>query len=267
MLLNRLLLPAALFLTACASVPAEPPAHDLHAEVRGDGEPLIVFINGNGATLSVWDGIEAALREDGVTALLTDRDGLGGTALGPRPYRIEDEIASLRATIAKLPDGPQEMILVAHSYGGLIAAGLADEENVAGVVLVDALVPGAMTQELVEETLATYRPQYEAVRKQAPDVAAAIIPIVEAYPETADAVSGMAWPNGLTLIIIEAENPAGGPATQAATRSAYRRLIAENPGSRTLVIAERSGHQVMRDRPDLVVEAIRSLIKEMRAEG
>jgi pimeloyl-ACP methyl ester carboxylesterase len=109
----------------------------LHIDLMGDGAPLVVFDAGIAATSLSWRLVQPEVAKFTRTASY-DRAGLGWSdpASGPRTAeRAAGELHELlhRAALA----GP--VILVGHSYGGLIARAFATRHRaeVAGMVLVD----------------------------------------------------------------------------------------------------------------------------------
>lgn len=247
-------------LTGCA-LERQNGVPEIHSEVRGEQAPTVVFINGNGAALDVWTAVEREVFDLGYQTFKSDREGFGESELGARPYSIQNELAALTSAFAKT-EITGDKIIVAHSYGGLLAAMLAEtDDTVVGVVLVDALIPTEMTPEYTQSVLDQYQPQYPALREQAPLVAAAIIPIVDGYPETASDLADLSWPSQLPIISIRASQSTDPEIRQLIAAEAHQDLVAADPDFRTLVQAEESGHQVMRDQPDIVVEAIKSLLK------
>ena len=234
---------------------------EIHSEVRGAQAPTVVFINGNGAALEVWDTVEQEVFDLGYQTFKSDREGFGKSALGARPYSIHNELAALTSALAKNNLNGDKLI-VAHSYGGLLAAMLADtDETVIGVVLVDALIPSEMTPEYTQSVLEQYQPQYPALREQAPLVAAAIIPVIDGYPKTVSDLANLTWPSQLPIISIRASQSTDPENRQRIAAQAHQNLIAADPDFRTLMQAAESGHQVMRDQPEIVVEAITKLLK------
>jgi pimeloyl-ACP methyl ester carboxylesterase len=250
---------ASLFgLTACASHGPSYSA-DVFSEYRGEGTPTVLFISGNGSDSSGWTDLAEEVRALGHATVRYDRPGLGQSALWEGEYRFAlEEAALLKALDQEEAQGP--FLIVAHSYGGLVAAAVSDDIETSGIVLVDALIPGELTMEAVEDTWSIYRPQYDAVREAAPELAAAVIPVVEAFGETAAAAAALSYPEGVPIIDIRAETPApGSPEVLAAAAEKHRAFVAEAPGRR-LVLAEGSGHNVPKDRPDVVLAAIRDLL-------
>ncbi len=192
---------------------------------------------------------------------------MGRSEPAAQPYSIDDEVEALRSALTSCGiDGP--IVLVAHSYGGFISLLLASlDERVAGLVLVDANIPAFFTETEVASILAEYRPQYEQLREQAPELAATLIPIVEAYPATARRLRSVAIPARLPIVDIVAEHSwAATPASATAMREAHAAFVAES-SARESVFAAGSSHDVMRDAPDLVVAAIVRMLGLVEASG
>lgn len=252
---------ALMTMVGCAHQPT-PDIPAIHSEVRGEQDPTIVFINGNAASLGVWNEIEDAMFELGYRTFRSDREGTGKSVLGARPYSIENEMQALQTALnGKEISGAK--LIVAHSYGGLIAAMLADsDETVIGVILVDAMLPAEMTADYNASILEQYRPQYQALRDQAPDLADAVIPIVEGFPDTANALADLQWPAQLPVVTIRAARVEDPEVRQRIAANAHDAFVAEAPDYRKKIRAVNSGHQVMRDEPDLVIATIRSLLED-----
>ncbi|WP_213092027.1 hypothetical protein, partial [Escherichia coli] len=73
------------------------------------------------------------------------------------------------------------------------------------MVLVDANIPAFFDPAETEAIVGRYRPQYAALRAQAPALAELLIPIIEAYPKTARRARAVALPPALPVIDIVAE--------------------------------------------------------------
>jgi pimeloyl-ACP methyl ester carboxylesterase len=116
--------------------------------VWGDlGKPGLLLLHGNGAHADWWSFIAPAFAADYRVAALT-WSGMGGSDWRPR-YTIElfnDEILAAIAA-AGLDQSNEKPLIVAHSFGGFIAAYAAATvgERLGGAVLVDSAIqpPGA----------------------------------------------------------------------------------------------------------------------------
>ena len=229
-------------------------------DVEGAGDVTVVFEAGGGNDSSVWAQIAPRVREAGTRTFAYDRAGLGRSEPGPSPYSVDDEVAALRSALTWCGvTGP--VVLTAHSYGAVIGLLTASQdERVAGLVLVDAMVPGTTPASEVEAILATYRPQYDEVRRLAPELARTMIPLMEAYPETVARLDSVRLPAGLPIVDVVAETTATvTPHSAAIWREAHAAFVAGSAHRRS-VLALGSSHQVMDDKPDVVVGAVLQVV-------
>lgn len=112
----------------------------LHVIRSGRGTPgrAVVILPALGATALEWHRVTAAMPED-ITVYVVDRGGLGWSdpvAPGPRsPRTLATEATALLDAL-----GLTSVVLVGHSYGGLVArvVAAAHPERITGLVLVDS---------------------------------------------------------------------------------------------------------------------------------
>jgi pimeloyl-ACP methyl ester carboxylesterase len=92
-----------------------------------------------------------------------------------------------------------------------------------------------------------------------------MIPLVRAYPETVRRVRAATFPPALPTIDIVAEHSWGETDDEnAAMQRAHAAFVAASP-AREAVLATGSGHHVMRDRPDVVLDAIARIVQRSHA--
>lgn len=243
-------------------------APQLWMQVAGEGDPTVVFEAGGGEDSTAWANIEPEARlRNGVRTVVYDRAGLGKSpppAAGP--YRIDDEARALRASLDRFAiKGP--VVLVAHSYGGFIATLVAAADpRIAGVVLVDANLVGSFDDAFVARLEAKYTPQFPELERKAPQLARVMIPMMKAYPDTVKRLRQVPYPAQLPTVDIVAEHSWGDTdADNAAMRKTHDAFVAASP-ARTQLVAAGSGHNVMHDRPELVLEAIARIVRTVRAK-
>ncbi|MEI6622305.1 MAG: alpha/beta hydrolase [Actinomycetes bacterium] len=107
----------------------------------GQDGPLVVFSNGMGAILDYWDTVVDALPD--LTCVRFDRPGLGGSAVSDRSSRdIRTEVARIIA-VADWVDPARSVVLVGHSYGGVLVEATArlHPDRVQALVTVDGTDP------------------------------------------------------------------------------------------------------------------------------
>jgi pimeloyl-ACP methyl ester carboxylesterase len=111
----------------------------LFGRLAGEGDPPVIFDAGMGDTSENWKAIQAAVAKFTCT-FSYDRAGLGRSDKAATPRTCRDIIADLKAllTAASLP---APYVLVAHSWSGINARWYASvyPAEIAGLVLVDAV--------------------------------------------------------------------------------------------------------------------------------
>ncbi|WBP94319.1 alpha/beta fold hydrolase [Mycolicibacterium neoaurum] len=103
-----------------------------------------------------FDDLAAALRVAGHRVLAVTLTGVAERAhLLPSGVNLDTHILDVIAAIDAGADGDDELVLVGHSYGGMVITGVADRipHRVASLVFVDAVVPhdGESCWDLVNE--------------------------------------------------------------------------------------------------------------------
>lgn len=146
----------------------------MHLECQGIGSPTVVLISGRSDRSDIWKNLAETAKPPAVFPAVAkfthvcayDRPGtvrITGDVIEPslstavpQPITPKDSVADLHAllTAARIP-GP--FVLVAHSYGGLIARLYASTypNEVAGLVLIDTL-----TEFLYDALPPTQRPMW-----------------------------------------------------------------------------------------------------------
>lgn len=272
MLLNivfaSLALSAASAHASCGVGPLELGATRIYANHSAAAPVTVLLEAGNGNDSHVWDDIEPKIRASGVATLRYDRAGYGASA--PRPpgaYRVEQDLAIVKRLLDRcVGEGP--VIYVAHSYGGVLALLTAKQDpRIKGIVLVDTMAPGVETVAAVTAQRAELRKQYDLVRQKAPALAAALLPVVEALPDTTDLINRTPVAADLPIVDIVATGGHDGDLGRIERwRDGHRRFVAEAPGERVLIEAFDSSHQVIRDQPETVLKAIGLLLRRVGAE-
>lgn len=272
----------------------------IYLECRGAGAPTVVLISGKGNGAADWRLVldpadpahqspydlvgagEGRLREDAsavfpAVARFTrvcayDRPGTrleGGDVSTPvpQPHSADQAARDLGAMLAAAGEtGPY--VIVAHSYGGLVALLYARVHpgEVAGLVMVDA-ASERMKQALGPEKLAAWDAANRASSPEAPEAVelADAIARIDAAPPLAK------YP----AIVLSADKPWGPPPTVGkmdgvtvtfADWRAGQDLLAVSLGARHIT-QTRSGHPIYLYDPALVVGAIRDVVDEARRKA
>ena len=238
----------------------------LAVEIRGEGTPGVVLESALATAMRTWDDIAPALAAE-TQVLRYDRAGVGQSDPAPTPRSAHGMVEELQALLLAVNIAPP-YVLVGHSVGALVARLYASHRpaDVAGLVLLEATHEGGF-----QELRATLPPpardeldrwltgntegvDLELSCRQVREAAA--LPHVPYVVVTATGYQGTR--PGVTEE--EAEK------VQRDWLQYQADLAGRIPGGRH-VLAERSGHAVQRDQPDLVVETIRSVVRAVQTRG
>ena len=125
-------------------------------------------------------------------------------------------------------------------------------------------MPGFFDDAEVARLLERFAPVVPIMESKAPEVARVMVPLMRALPETARRLRSTSLPASLPVIDITAENTwVEAPEEIAALRHAHAAFVAESP-AREAVLASGSGHYVMRDQPEVVLDAVSRMVDRVR---
>ena len=196
-------------------------------DCRNTGEPAVVFIPGASRGAADWDRVRAALDPQVKTCAWEPPRSGPRTAGG-----------DARLLLGALEGQARRWVLVGHSYGGLVVrvAAASSPERLAGAIFVDS----------VHEDLFDPAQAVPMTEKQH----------IDWVPSFREA-SSVGLPHGVQVLALVADHR-GEPGWEQ-NLDAQRKLVAGGePGE--VVIVERTGHHIPRDRPDAIVETVRRLL-------
>jgi len=262
----------------------------LHIHCTGTGSPTVVIDAGWGAWSLEWSRVQAEVAK--TTQVCTyDRAGMGYSEAGPLPRNAQQFATELHTLLEKANlAGPY--VLVGHSLGGLPARVFAHEHptQVAGVVLIDSMSPGHLTQitmtnaQIPARSIVASLPALLARIGLVRLLAGALIPqdlAPEAQPAyTAFSVmprSIQAWADegasmqaslaqaaaikrfgALPLIVLTA-----GLNHQTGWQTRQTELLQLSSNSEQVIVDD-SGHNIQIDKPEAAVAAIVKMVAQVR---
>jgi pimeloyl-ACP methyl ester carboxylesterase len=204
---------------------------DLFLHCTGEGSPTVILEAGFGDTSGIWDKVQPGVAQT-TRVCSYDRAGLGQSDPPPTDVRTFGEVVADLHALLTTAGVPGPYVLVGNSIGGpfiRLYAGTYPEE-IAGLVLVDGVPPGA----LMPRSSPQDPERYDMPAGEAQAAAALVPPVpVAVLVRTRDAWS-------------------------AELQELEEKQAAELHGR--LVVAEHSGHRIHQDQPELVIEWIRRVI-------
>lgn len=264
----------------------------LHINCTGTSSPTVVIDAGWGDWSLKWSVVQGQVTK--TTQVCTyDRAGMGYSEAGPLP-RNAQQFAKELHSLLKLANIAGPYVLVGHSLGGLPVRVFVHDypTEVSGVVLIDSMSPGQLTQpptEIKPQTPSQSRgvsiPSLLAriglVRlfagelgftQNLPPVAKPAYEAFSATPRSIQAWAdeGMGLPESLAqadavktfgdlpLIVLSA-----GLNKQANWQTMQAELLQLSSHSQQM-IADHSGHNIEIEQPDAAVEAIVTMVRQLR---
>ena len=260
---------------------------------RGEGSPTVVLVAGLKGSAEDWtitkQSKPTVFAEVAKFTRVCAYDR-PGTPLGEKPSRSDpvpqpttagDAVADLHALLSAAGvRGPY--VLVGHSYGGLVVRHYASTypEDVSGLVLVDALSEGLRDAETPEQWPVQRKLMEGDIRESL-----ALYPALERIdPDRSfDQVRAAPPLRPLPLIVLSADRPWGpqvpsmiaagvlppdvppdfGLVTDAAQKQAQDRLAKLVPNAKHITNTD-SGHEIQKEQPQLVIDAIREVVQAVR---
>ncbi|QSX76691.1 alpha/beta hydrolase [Lysobacter arenosi] len=239
----------------------------LQAEQTGNGPMDIVFESGFGQGAGVWKAVIADLGEQ-CHCIAYARAGLGKSGTDGKPKTIQAHVDDLGAVIDSLAPG-RKVVLVGHSYGGLLATEFARQhpERIAGLVLVD---PATMSQR--HAYIAADRDRVladdKALMGMLPAAMGADYQMLIKQLDSPDAASTRAMPD-VPVALLTSTQVAADPMVfeetahgKAIWKAQHGVLFASFSRGTHRYLA--TGHNIHREDPKAVVDAIRAVAPSSR---
>lgn len=233
---------------------------EVYLRCVGGSGPTVVFEAALGEDHTNWLPIAERLTGQAF-ACAYDRTGVGRSST-PRPAHAASDHARELHELLRVAGVPRPIVIVGHSYGGLVAlmAAATNPEEVAGMILVDASHPAQ--QERFNTVLTSQ--QTRAIEESVAEMADAVD--WHSSLKQAGATYGQLPPIPLTVISstrLERSDDLPPDYPYEAVRRVWADLQAEHAALRPdarHVLAD-AGHYVQIDDPDLVVEEILRMVR------
>ncbi|NKB35899.1 MAG: alpha/beta fold hydrolase [Gammaproteobacteria bacterium] len=262
--------------------------HRMHIYCQGEGEPTIVLDSGAGGFSLEWNTIQKSISSE-TRVCAYDRAGYGWSDMGPLPrtsLRIVKELRNLLRN-AEIP-GPY--IMVGHSFGGYTAQFFARNhpQQLAGIVLIDSSHPEQVLRLPKTTKKVSARPEnsrtYSITRPVLHDhypkeTGARAYRLMSSWkyrftrqeemlnlPRSAEELMQAVPYKTVPLVVLTRgkrvwPHTSYGNEMEKVWRELQDELSALSQNSVHL-IAENSGHSIHLDQPELVISALRNLLRQ-----
>ncbi|MGN2250865.1 alpha/beta fold hydrolase [Frateuria sp. GZRe14] len=237
-------------------------AYTLQAEVQGEGSTTVVFESGFGQGAGVWKDVIAGLGAD-CRCIAYARAGVGTSGTDGKPKTIDEHVADLEAVIDTLAP-KRKVVLVGHSYGGLLATEYARRhpDHLQGLVLVD---PATMGQRhaFMRADRARVQADDASLLKMLPPALAADYRALITQLDAPTAATPTAMPD-VPVALLTSTNVAADPFVFEETAQGKTLWKAQHAAlfaafSRGTHRYFATGHNIHREDPKAVVQAIREV--------
>ena len=266
----------------------------MYLKCSSRGSPTVVLVGGLRASADDWSMSNKSMpavfpKVAKFTRVCAwDRPG---TPVGENPSRSDpvlqpttakDAVADLHALLSAAGEaGPY--VLVGHSYGGLIVRLYASTypKEVAGLVLIDTLSEGLQDSETPEQ----WAIQRKLIQNDDPENLA-LYPALERIDvdRSCDQIRAAPALHPMPIVVLSADRPWGpqvpsmieagklpadippdfGYVTDAAQKKAQERLAKLVPNEKHITNTN-SGHEIHKEHPKLVIDAIREVVEAVRS--
>ena len=233
------------------------------------GMPVVVLDAGMGSTSDVWSLVQPKVAQF-ARVCSYDRAGMGKSDRAPQAHTSQDIVNDLHTILVRAKINPP-YVLVGHSFGGMNVRLYASKysKQVVGMVLVDSTHEdenNRMLALLPPEILKKARPEDMIVRT-AEDID---------FNKSVAQVRAANWHGDIPLIVLTRGSatfnpndyavPSLAPKWEQIRLKLQQELVRRSSRGRQ-IIAEKSGHYIQRDQPELVIDAIRQVMEEAKSKA
>ena len=236
----------------------------LHINCAGDsikGSPTVVMDAGGYDSSETWSKVQPEIAKFSRVCVY-DRAGLGKSERQPNPsYPSQEVVKDLHTLLVNAHIVPP-LILVGHSFGGMNVRLYASKfpQEVVGMVLVDSVHEDEM-----DRWVAMMPPEIKQQMTDADKAQLARLAVSEGQVRAAH------WHSDIPLVVLThgvvsphdygiASMAAKGEELRLQMQEALARLSSRSKH----IIAEKSGHYIQGDQPQLVIDSVRQVVEATR---
>lgn len=235
----------------------------MYIECAGSGSPVVILEANLGLYSGTWYQVYPEVAKF-TRVCLFDRFGLGSSEPGPLPRTSASMVAELHELLTNAAV-PAPYILVGHSFAGLNIRLFASTypQKVSGLVFVDAVHP-----ELDKRLEPLLPPEVKQERRETLGINAEGMTFEDILNSEEQVLAAGPIPRVPVIVIrhgLPFVGPPGWPTEEVESLWAELQndLATLGAGGKVL-LAEKSGHRIQEDQPDVVVGAIREVFDQVK---
>ena len=237
----------------------------LHINCAGNPDkssPTVVMDAGGYDSSETWNKVQPEIAKF-ARVCVYDRAGLGKSERQPNPSYPSHEVVRDLHTLLLNAHVVPPLVLVGHSFGGMNVRLYASQfpQEVVGMVLVDSVHEDEM-----DRWIAMMPPEIKQQLTDADKAQLARLAVSEGQ------IRAARWHSNIPLVVLThgvvSPSDYGIPSMAAkgeALRLKMQEALARLSSRSRHVMAEKSGHYIQRDQPQLVIDSVRQVVEATRA--
>jgi len=263
-----------IIVTLAPAFSCDKPSNDHYIEIQGkkqhvltlgSGNPVVVFLAGGGCALTDFDSVQRSISK--ITKTFSyDKPGLGKSELINSARTLDNVANELKELLDKEGIINSPMIFVGHSMGGDVARYFLHRypNNIVGLVLID---PG--NEFLFEELWKTKTEKEKLAEDSLLAIELKAEPIgfqmeIKCYPKHDSLLKTFNIKTHIPITLLESNNVDSSSEGLIEIQKRLYRNFQQKVPQMKIISTEKSGHFIQLDEPNLVIEAIKSMIREVR---
>jgi pimeloyl-ACP methyl ester carboxylesterase len=235
--------------------------YDLHFKIIKGKSTSILFETGAGDDCNIWNDtfLDSIFKATGATIITYDRSGFGKSRTKVNDMSILEETKGLESGLKKLGYF-EDIIIVAHSYGGFLASLFANRNMnlVKGYVAIDANIPCMFHKDRLD----IINEQFTPIKDSLEAANIGLFNLVLSIEMDVEVIKEHPIPENVPIIDIVAEKQY---MDSAKVIDCHKTFVSHNE-NRDLIIAENCGHYIFLDNPKLVIDIIAESYKNWNNE-
>ncbi|MHA1213255.1 MAG: alpha/beta fold hydrolase [Candidatus Heimdallarchaeota archaeon] len=241
--------------------------YQIHIKETGKGKPTVIIEAGLGSGYDAYDTLQTAISP--LTKVVSyDRPGLGESSESPNRRTLPNYINELRLLLQK-EDIDSPYILVGHSLGGLIMRYYAHKypNEVAGLVLIDCIPEGWINYIMSTHSKEEIDELNKVINPELNNSKGVIKDEWQEFQNNCELIKGVQLSKHIPIRVITAiqygkDQKALGyhPEDMQIWAQMQANFMANSTNAKQ-IITDKSGHSVQLTEPELIIDAIKELVK------